>query len=177
MNLALLGTLAVITALVAMEWQRVLDREIRWDLYRLRDDLRMRAIEDRSLVGSELFWRLDRSLTGYCASLEELSLWVLLPIAVIKRREISADARTLQEELDAHATKDLANLYAESSRLLVRHLVVRHWPLVLLTLITVVGIVPLVVAYKRSARIMTAALLRPRLGEALMRESGLRAAA
>src|SRR6266542_2429957 len=70
----------LITSWVISGWKAVREREVRWAFYELRDQLRFAAIKDPMLGKVDAFWRLDRSLTRYCATLDDISLWMVVPL-------------------------------------------------------------------------------------------------
>lgn len=136
------------------------ERAIRWKLYALRDELRKLAYEDRSLLDSTLFRRLDRSITGQCATLTNVSIWSLLPLFAFNRegrRVVDARQRLLEAELDEQ--KAVARLYDQSVHLMMRHLLWRHMFLTTLAAVTLVGVWPVYVSAKwASERILSGAL-------------------
>lgn len=121
------GLLGMLAAQVVF-WRRAVEvRAIRWELYRLRDDLRRVAYEDRSLLSSDIFRIMDASLTASCAALDELSLWTVLPRILFSDRErIEGKQRHFETRLYQPQHAALLPIYEQSTRLLAKHLAWRH---------------------------------------------------
>jgi hypothetical protein len=103
-------------------WKATLEREIRWGLYQVRDNLRWAGIQNPELLKDSRFWELDDSLTLRCRYLHTLALWPMLVIARrVPRAELESVAR--QSILDAGP---LSPFYEEEARLTMKHLRYRH---------------------------------------------------
>ncbi len=102
-------------------WRVIRERELRWELYAIRDRLRWLAIADEAIRDSRAFERLDRSLSNITTALPRLSLWSMLP------RLPSGDERDDGFEADMRACPEILDLYRETGVVLVRHMHARHW--------------------------------------------------
>jgi hypothetical protein len=140
MILAAFGSLAFIASIV-IYWRRAVEmRAIRWQLYKLRDDLRREALADRKLLSSDVFKVIDAALTGSCARLDQLSLWTVLPIVLFTDRErIEGKQRHFETRLHQPQHAALLPIYEHSSTLLARHLAWRHMFLSTIAIATIIG--------------------------------------
>lgn len=105
--------------LVRNYWKATLEREIKWGLYRVRDELRWTAIKQPQLLENADFWELDDSLTMWCRHLDRIGLWPLLAYARGTRKRVPLEVRP-DEPL-------LHPFYIQSGMLLTKHLRQRHW--------------------------------------------------
>lgn len=102
-------------------WKATLEREIRWGLYRVRDELRWAGIQNPDLLADPRFWELDDSLTLKCRHLHNLSLWPLLVIAKRVRADPESVAKVLRK-----AEGPFLPFYEAQARLTMQHLMYRH---------------------------------------------------
>lgn len=116
--------LALLTSWTWRLWRAVLERETRWKLYALRDELRWLAIEDPALLQNKAFWLIDESLTRDARMLESVSLWMLVPAMVARSRMPQDSGQDAAKSIAAHPIT--ARIYKESVNLFVGHLVRRH---------------------------------------------------
>ena len=100
-------------------WKATLERENRWALYALRDELRWAAIENPVLLEDPSFWELDESITRWCRYLHLVSLWPLIVLI----RSLGQEALALEEATDESAVRPFRDHAAE---LLLRHVRQRH---------------------------------------------------
>lgn len=94
------------------------EREIRWELYALRDRLRWLGIQDAELAATEDFEVLDAVLTSGARDLSRLTLWSIAPY-------MAKDSPT--PTLLADKNPELETIWEASIELLGRQLVNRHW--------------------------------------------------
>lgn len=103
-------------------WKATLEREIRWALYRVRDELRWAVIQKPELLNDRRFWELDDALTLRCRYLHTLAIWPMLVISkCMDERELSS--------LNANSGTSLGpfqRFYDEAARLTLQHLRNRH---------------------------------------------------
>lgn len=102
-------------------WKATLEREVRWGLYRVRDNLRWAAIQNPDLLKDPRFWELDDSLTLRCRHLHKLSVWPMLAIARRMGGQVAKLARLATEEAGPFLP-----FYQEAARLTMQHLRYRH---------------------------------------------------
>jgi hypothetical protein len=126
MTFVLIGTLAVLASFSYDFWRATSEREIRWALYALRDELRWQAIQDRSLLSSDLFWYLDRSLTNQCEVLEKLSVWDLVPFILSKSND-AAPAVAALDRVHEPGNELFLAIFQKSADLAKRHFCERHF--------------------------------------------------
>lgn len=123
MMVAMIGVILV-TSWTISGWKAVREREIRWGFYELRDRLRFAAITNPELCKSEAFWRLDRSLTRYCANIEDISLWLVFPASGLPNTDGDAEEAKFRRDVEANA--ELLQVYRGSVSRMVEHLRTRH---------------------------------------------------
>ena len=143
MTLVWIGCFTLSISVLICARRAVEARAIRWSLYRLRDELRFLAIDNRSLLGSPAFKRLDSSLTGYCANLSSISLWTMLPLLADRHLREMADKRQgeLVSELAKPELAAVKEIYERASNELAKHFMLRHLFLTCAVVVTVIGAV------------------------------------
>lgn len=103
-------------------WKATLEREVRWNLYRVRDELRWAGIQNPDLLNDPRFWKLDDSLTLRCRHLHKLSVWPMLVIAKgMGGQELASLAVRSSDEAGPFLP-----FYEEAARLTMQHLRYRH---------------------------------------------------
>lgn len=144
MTFALVGVVAWLAALVVFWRRAVEERAIRWQLYRLRDDLRALAFNDPDLLDSEVFMTLDRTLTTRCARLEHFSAWTAMATLTLKRdsrRQVEGLQKDFITKLNQPKNAPMIPVYDASTSLLMRHLMWRHMFITGLSIVTLIGVV------------------------------------
>lgn len=148
---------------VVLYWRvAVEERAIRWELYARRDELRLRAFEDAEIRSSEVFRRLDETLTKQCATFDNLSLWSIVPIALFGDPErASRKQRDFETKLRQPQNEALVPIYHASVALFARHLMWRHLFLTLASVVTIVGVVVVYVTAKWLAGKVVSGAVKP----------------
>lgn len=127
MNLFLVASTLGLALWAYWFWQLIVDRELRWKIFAIRDDLRSSAIARPDLLDNPRFAQLDASLSSCASNLHQTSVWLMLWCY-----------RDLPESSRAHslhsveADPDLIRVQSDFNDVLAEHLVARHWFLVLL---------------------------------------------
>jgi hypothetical protein len=127
MLLAIIIAAPLLASFVYDYWRATNEREVRWGIYALRDELRWLAAEDRTLLESQLFWDLDRSLTNQCARLSEMSMWDLLARMLSEPEEPDEWSERFRRDLTAPGNEHLRDIFTRSIGLLLKHMTQRHF--------------------------------------------------
>jgi hypothetical protein len=164
MILIAIGSLTVAASIIVF-WRRAVEmRVIRWELYRLRDELRLVAFSDRALLKSDIFRAIDSALTRNCAHLDELSLWSILPVIFWgDRRKIEGQYRDFMTKLNQPQHAALIPIYETSSDLFAKHLAWRHVGVSVLATVTILGIVMCGTAARWLTNRIVSDVMRPAL--------------
>jgi hypothetical protein len=128
MIFATICIIVVLSSYVQAFWAGTFERETRWRIYALRDELRWAAVEDKSLLESDLFWHLDRFLTDMCTYVEYLSLWTIVPLWAMSKGDKDAENKRaeLRRTLSLPENACLASIYDRAASIMLKWLVGRH---------------------------------------------------
>lgn len=130
-------------------WQQWRIRTLQWRVLAVRDELRDAAIADPQFAKTKDFSDLDLNLTVMAENLADLSFWSIAAAGALRprpktRRHIGApDARC------EPYVKEMHGIFANT-------LVAQHIVLCTFLALTIVGVVPLHWAYRRSLDVVRA---------------------
>lgn len=143
MRLFLIGLLTIAVSLVIQYWQKIQFERAKRELLRLRDDLRAKAIADRQFRNGKIFNLLDGLIGTLFQDFDQISLWSILPF-------IRAAPRA-GAELDAliQDSKYASAMMASLGKVLLRVLGARHFIVLGVLAVSIVGLIPLLALGKR----------------------------
>jgi hypothetical protein len=127
MNLILISACSGLALLTYWFWQVTLQRELRWKLFAIRDDLRWLAFTRPELCEKRHLLRFDGTLSGCARNLHCTSLWTMLAVGAEP-----PDAEFEQHVRELTESAEVAELYQRFGRVLMEHLRSRHWFIVTL---------------------------------------------
>jgi hypothetical protein len=131
MNLILISACSGLALLTYWFWQVTLQRELRWKLFAIRDDLRWLAITKPELCDQQNFIRFDATLSSCARNLHCTSLWTM-----VASSPGPPDAAYKQFVKELTESDEICALYQRFGAVLMEHLRSRHWFIV--TLATVI---------------------------------------
>lgn len=126
MNLTMLGLSLFLAITTYNFWHVVREREIRWKLFAIRDDLRWYAIQHPSFGQSPEFLVFDGVLSSCARSLHCTSLWTLIPV-MLEQKNSERDPQYDSFVETVRGTPELYALLGRMDRVLQEHLRIRHW--------------------------------------------------
>lgn len=81
----------ILSVHLVMMWRLFGERSRRWELFALRDQLRMAGANSKRVRDSAAFETVDIAVTALAANLKDFSLWTLIPALARKDRSGSED--------------------------------------------------------------------------------------
>lgn len=130
MNLILISVCSSLALLTYWFWQVTLQRELRWKLFAIRDDLRWLAITRPELCEQQHLMRFDATLSSCARNLHCTSLWTM-----IAANPGPPDAEFEQHVQQLTDSDEVAELFHRFGFVLSEHLRSRHWFIVTLALV------------------------------------------
>jgi hypothetical protein len=143
MTLVMIGTLTFAVTSVLLFRRAIEEQHVRRRLSAVQDELRDLGYRNCALLRSEVFWTLDRSITAYCEMDTRVVLEVLRPVFTVDRQgrlEMDQRQQAIDEQLALPQHAEVAKLYDEAARLVMRHVLLRYLVLSMLTSATLVGL-------------------------------------